>query len=185
MDFLLNLDKSLLYFFSTTLRNPVLDKLMPFLTNLNNHGELWIGISIILIINKNMDVRKLGISMLIGVIFGYLIGEAGLKNLLGRKRPIGTEFNYNFIIKVPTSFSFPSGHTSSSFAAFGVCLFKKAKYRYWVLGLAILMAFSRMYLHVHYPSDVLGGIILGLISGKVGVYLGNLFYRKNRKSFSN
>lgn len=181
MEFLLNMDKSILYFFSTTLSNPFFDKLMPLITNLNNHGELWIGMSIVLMLNKNTKVRKLGMSMLIAVAFGYLVGEATLKNIIGRQRPTGEEFAYDFLVKVPTSFSFPSGHTTSSFAAFGVCWFSKAKYRYWVLVLAILMAFSRMYLHVHYPSDVLGGILLGIICGKVGVYLGNAFLVRVRR----
>jgi undecaprenyl-diphosphatase len=181
MEFLLNLDKSLLYFFSTTLSNPFLDKLMPFITNLNNHGELWIGMSIVLMINKDIRVKRLGLSMLIAVAFGYLVGEAALKNIIGRERPIGDEFSHNFIVKIPTSFSFPSGHTTSSFAAFGVYLFSKAKYRYWILVLAVLMAFSRMYLHVHYPSDILGGIILGIICGKVGVYIGNALLVRVRR----
>lgn len=180
MESLLNLDKTLLHFFSVTLSNPVFDKVMPFVTNLNNHGEIWIAMSIILMINKNTAVRRLGVSMLIAVAFGYLIGEAGIKNLVERQRPIGTEFSYDFIIRKPSSYSFPSGHTVSSFAAFGAWLFSKAKYKYWVLALASLIAFSRLYLHVHYPSDVLGGILLGLICGKVGVYLGNAFYRKDR-----
>jgi undecaprenyl-diphosphatase len=178
MEFLLNIDKALLEFFSVTLSNPIFDVLMPFITNLNNHGEIWAVISIIFILNKNSSIRRMGISILIGVAFAYLIGEAGLKNIFDRARPIGDEFNYNFLIPKPDSYSFPSGHTASSFAAFGVVFLSKWKYKYWVLVLAMLMAFSRLYLHVHYPSDVLGGIIIGLISSKVGVYLGNIFWKK-------
>lgn len=181
MNFLLSIDKAILSFLSVNLKNPFFDLLMPFVSLINNHGEVWIAISIILMINKNTAVRRLGITMLIGVAMGALVGEAGLKNLIGRERPIGDEFNFNFIIPKPTSYSFPSGHTTSSFAAFGVCLFKKAKYRWWVLGLSSLIAFSRLYLHVHYPSDILGGIALGFVCAWVAVILGNGFFRKSEK----
>lgn len=178
MEFLLSLDNAVLKFFSVNLKNPVFDVIMPFITKVNNHGEVWILLSIILMINKNTLARRLGITILIAVAMGYLAGEAGLKNLIGRQRPIGDEYNFNFIIPKPDSYSFPSGHTASSFAAFGVCLFKKVRYRYWVLALASLIAFSRLYLHVHYPSDVLGGIVLGFLCAWVAVNLGNAFFRK-------
>lgn len=182
MGYLLSIDNAILAFFSETLKNPVFDKVMPFISGINNYGQVWIIISIILMLNKNSTVKRLGITMLIAVAIGYLSGEAGLKNLIGRHRPTGDEYNFNFIISVPESYSFPSGHTTSSFAAFGVCLFKKAKYRYYVLAFAILMAFSRMYLHVHYPSDVLGGIILGMICAYVAVNLGNAFFMRRDKN---
>lgn len=181
MNYLLNIDKSILYFFSVVIKNKVFDTIMPFFSNINNNGEVWIAIAIILLINKNTKVRRLGISMLIALALGYLLGEAALKNIIERVRPISASYNYNFIITPPKSFSFPSGHTTSSFAAFGVCLFSKAKYRYLALALAIAIAFSRIYLHVHYPSDVLGGIILGLFCAKLGIYLGKGFFKD--KSF--
>ncbi|MCM8711561.1 phosphatase PAP2 family protein [Clostridium sp. SYSU_GA19001] len=181
MESLLNIDKSILYFLSVSLKNPFFDVVMPFISWINNHGEVWIAISIILMINKNTSIRRLGITMLIGLALGYLTGEASLKNFVGRERPVGEEYNFDFIIPKPTSYSFPSGHTTSSFAAFGVCLFKKAKYRYWVLLLSSTIAFSRLYLHVHYPSDILGGIILGLLCGWVAVNLAEAYFRKREE----
>lgn len=179
MNYLLNIDNSILNFFSVVIKNKFFDVIMPFASNINNNGEVWIIIAIILLFNKNIDVKTLGISMLIALALGFLLGEVVLKNVIGRVRPVSAAYNYSFIITPPKSFSFPSGHTTSSFAAFGVCLFKKAKYRYLALALAILIAFSRIYLHVHYPSDVLGGIILGILSAKVGVILGKNFFKKN------
>lgn len=180
MEFLLSLDNAVLKFLSVTLKNPVFDIIMPFITKINNHGEVWILLSIILMINKNVVVKRLGVTILIAVAMGYLAGEAGLKNLIGRQRPIGDEYDFNFIIPKPASFSFPSGHTASSFAALGVCLLKKARYRYWVMALASLIAFSRLYLHVHYPSDVLGGIVLGFLCAWVAVNLENVFFREKQ-----
>jgi undecaprenyl-diphosphatase len=175
MDILINIDNSILYFFSVVIKNKVFDVVMPFASNIDNNGEVWITIAIILLLNKNIEIKRLGISMLIALAIGFLLGEVVLKNFIGRLRPISADYNYSFIIKPPKSFSFPSSHTTSSFAAFGVCLLKKARYRYFVLALAIAIAFSRIYLHVHYPSDVLGGIVLGLCSAKIGVKLGKHF----------
>lgn len=179
MNYLLNIDNSILCFFSVVIKNKAFDVVMPFFSNINNNGEIWIAIAIILLINKNTEVRRLGVAMLIALSLGFLLGEVALKNIIGRVRPVSEAYNYSFIITPPKSFSFPSGHTTSSFAAFGVCLFNKAKYRYLALLLAIAIAFSRIYLHVHYPSDILGGIILGLISAKIAIYLGKNFFKKN------
>lgn len=181
MEFLLSLDNAILKFFSVTLKNPVFDAIMPFITKINDHGEIWILLAIILMMNKSIDIKRLGLTILISVTMGFLVGEAGLKNLIGRQRPIGNEYNFNFIIPKPNSYSFPSGHTTSSFAAFGVCLFKKAKYGYLVLALSSLIAISRLYLHVHYPSDVLAGIFLGLICAWVAVNLENTFWDKRNR----
>lgn len=178
MNSLLNIDNSILHFFSVVIKNKVFDVVMPFFSNINNNGEIWIAIAIILLINKNIEVRRLGVSMLIALALGFLLGEVVLKNVIGRVRPISAAYNYSFIVTPPRSFSFPSGHTTSSFAAFGVCLFSRARYRYSALALAAAIAFSRIYLHVHYPSDVLGGIILGLFSAKIAVKLGKSFFRK-------
>lgn len=177
MGYLYNVDKALLSFFSERMRNGLFDAIMPFVSIINNHGEVWIALAIILMINKNTEVRRLGISVLISVAIGYILGDQIIKNVVARTRPIGAEFNFNFIISLPKSYSFPSGHTTSSFAAFGAFLFSKAKRKYWVLLLAALISFSRMYLHVHYPSDVLGGIVLGLFCSKIGIVLGKSFFR--------
>jgi undecaprenyl-diphosphatase len=179
MSYLYSLDKTLLRFFSEGIKNGFFDVIMPFFSFINNHGEVWIALAIILMINKNTRVRRLGITVLIALAFGNIIGEQILKNLIARARPIGEEFNFNFIVSLPKSYSFPSGHTTSSFAVFGAFLFSKARYKYWVLLLASLIAFSRMYLHVHYPSDILGGIVLGLLCGWAAVKLGKAFFRKD------
>lgn len=178
MSFLLNIDNSILNLLSSGIKNRFFDIIMPVITNSNNHGEIWIAISILLMISKNTNVRRLGISILIAVAIGYLLGETIIKNIIDRARPVGDNYDFSFLIPIPKSYSFPSGHTTSSFAAFGVCWFMKARYKYWVLALAVLIAFSRLYLHVHYPSDVLGGIVAGLISAKIAVYIGKAYFSR-------
>ena len=70
-------------------------------------------------------------------------------------------------MKKPTDYSFPSGHTAASFAAVTALFFAKEKYRYPALVLAVLIAFSRLYLYVHYPTDILGGILVGILCGVI------------------
>ncbi|MFL0248160.1 phosphatase PAP2 family protein [Candidatus Clostridium stratigraminis] len=178
MNYLLNVDNIILHFCSVVIKNNFFDTVMPIASNINNNGEVWILIAIVLLLNKNIEVKEIGAAMLIALLLGLVLGEGVLKNLIGRARPTSPAYNYTFLISPPKSFSFPSGHTTSSFAAFGVCFFKKARYRYFALALAITIAFSRIYLHVHYPSDILGGIILGLISAKLAVNISKKFFRK-------
>lgn len=181
MSFLMNLDDSILNFFSVILKNVVFDKVMPVITNVNNHGEIWILIAVILMISKNEKAKRTGFTMIIALAVGYLAGELILKNLIARPRPIfNSVVGYKFLIGIPGSYSFPSGHTTSSFAALGVIWFYNSKYKYWALVLAVSIAFSRMYLHVHYPSDILGGIILGLISARASLYLTDIFTEKKK-----
>lgn len=171
MNFLYALDRGILDFMSVTVKNVVFDFLMPIITTTNNHGEIWFLIALILIFNRKTEVKRIGFTMLVAIIMGYALGEGCIKNIVQRHRPtLGIE-NYKFLVNIPTSYSFPSGHTTSSFAAAGVVWFSKAKYRIWALILAIVIAFSRMYLHVHYPSDVLGGLILGLTCAYVSVQI--------------
>lgn len=171
MNYLLGFDNLILHFFSVVIKNKAFDMVMPFFSSINNNGEVWIALAIVLLVNKNTEVRRLGVAMLIALVLGFLLGEVALKNIIGRVRPISATYNYSFIIAPPKSFSFPSGHTTSSFAAFGVCFLSRAKYRYLALLLALIIAFSRIYLHVHYPSDILGGIILGLVSAKIAILI--------------
>jgi undecaprenyl-diphosphatase len=171
MNFLYALDRGILDFLSVTLKNSFFDFLMPIITTANNHGEIWILIALVLIFNKKKEVKRIGFTMLVALVIGYAIGEGCVKNIVQRHRPtLGIE-SYKFLVSIPTSYSFPSGHTTSSFAAAGVIWVSKAKYRIWALMLAIVIAFSRMYLHVHYPSDVLGGIVLGLACAYASVHI--------------
>jgi undecaprenyl-diphosphatase len=182
MEYLQHIDRLLLSFFSEGIKNSFFDVLMPFVSLLNNHGEVWIALAIVLMISKDTRIRRLGVSVLIGLALTEILGNQMIKNFIARPRPIGDEFSFDFIIKLPESYSFPSGHTSTSFAVAGAFLFSKARYKYWVLILASLIAFSRIYLHVHYPSDIIGGILLGLICGKLAEILSKGFFRKKQSS---
>lgn len=160
-----NLDLGILRFINDNLHNPIMDKIMIIITSLGNGGVIWIGITLIFIITKRY--RKIGIMMACGLILNALLGEVILKNIIKRPRPFMNLSEINLLVKIPTTYSFPSGHTASSFVVVGIIFSTLKKYRWQALTLAVLIAFSRLYLFVHYPSDIIGGIILGVISSKI------------------
>ena len=139
---------------------PVLDKIMIFFTSLGNSGIIWIVIGIVLVLRK--ETRRLGILLLTALFITAVLGEGFLKNLIKRERPFETMNGLKLLIPAPTSYSFPSGHTASSFAAFGIFYFMNSKYKWYVLVLASFIAVSRIYLNVHNTTDIIGGVLLGL-----------------------
>ncbi|WFD09403.1 phosphatase PAP2 family protein [Tepidibacter hydrothermalis] len=156
-----NIDLEILNFIQEVVSNTVLDKLMIFMTMLGNKGIIWIVISLLLLINKK--TRRVGIMAMSALILTAVLGEGLIKPLLKRARPFIDHPSFNLIIKPPSSYSFPSGHTASSFAVAGVLIRELKKYGIVFLVLATLIAFSRLYLFVHYPSDIVAGIIMGLM----------------------
>lgn len=146
-------------------QNSILDKIIPLITSLGNMGLAWIVISIVLIVNKRY--RTIGLLCISVLIFNAILGEGILKNLIQRERPFVSMPSVSLLIEKPTSFSFPSGHTSTSFAIVGILWSQLKKCRIYAILLASLIAFSRLYLFVHYPSDILGGIVQGLVCAKI------------------
>lgn len=153
-------DLLVLKFIQTYIHNPFTDKLFPFITFLGDKGIIWVLISLFLIANKKY--RKVGIMSIIALALATILGEGLMKNLIQRPRPFIDYPMFELIISRPSGYSFPSGHTTSSFAAAGVLSknFKKYQSFFWIL--AFLISISRLYLLVHYPSDVIVGIFLGL-----------------------
>ncbi len=156
-------DISILNFIRNNFSNEFMDKLMVVITALGDRGLIWIIIAIILLAIKKY--RKIGIILLTSLLLTSLLGEGIVKNIIQRPRAFITYPDISILIKPPTSFSFPSGHTASSFAAAVVLghYFKNWSFIFYFL--AILIAFSRLYLFVHYPSDIIVGIILGVTCG--------------------
>lgn len=146
-------------------QNKIFDTIMPFITALGNLGVVWIAISIILILNKRY--RTIGLMCISAMILNAIVGEGILKHLIQRPRPFVTMPTIQLLIPEPRSFSFPSGHTSTSFVAVGIICSQLRRYKVQVIVLACLIAFSRLYLFVHYPSDVLAGIVQGLVCAKI------------------
>ena len=141
------------------LHNPILDKIMIAITSFGNAGLIWIGLSIFLICIKK--TRKCGALMLISMLLGLIIGNGILKNIIARQRPCWIDPNLPLLIPNPHDYSFPSGHTLASFEATVMIFLHNKKWGIISLIPAILIAFSRLYLFVHFPTDIIGGIALG------------------------
>lgn len=165
IELLRQLDTNILMFIHDNIQNAVFDKVMPVITFLGDKGLIWIIISLALLISKKY--RKVGIMAFGALALSTILGEGLLKHLIHRERPFVDIPTIHLIISKPLSFSFPSGHTISSFAVAGVLAKMIKKYSVPVFVLAFLIAFSRLYLFVHYPSDVFAGIILGLACSKI------------------
>lgn len=157
----LSIDFFLLDLIQNKLRCKFLDSLMVKISALGNGGMIWIVIALLLISHQNY--RKAGIIVLAGLLTGVLIGNCILKNLIARPRPCWINREVSLLIDVPYDYSFPSCHTMSSFIAAIILLHVNALFGYAALILAGLIAFSRLYLYVHYPTDILGGIAVGTI----------------------
>lgn len=160
MAFIQQIDESILFYIQNHLHTPVLDKIMVTATTLGNQSFIWISISCFLLLQKKY--RSLGILLLAGLSFQYLFGEAILKHIFARERPFVRFPDVNVLIKKPVSFSFPSGHTMSSFTAATVIWHNNRNAGIPALILAALIGFSRLYLFCHYPTDVLAGGLLGI-----------------------
>lgn len=160
-----------------SLHFPLLNYIMIFITILGNGGLIWIAAALFLIFqNKNMLKRE-GFTIAVALIIFSVLGLLILKPIIARPRPFIAQ-GVDILIREPMGFSFPSGHTGSSFAAASVIYFYNKKRGLLALILATLIAFSRMYLFVHYPSDIVGGLILGIISSRIAIKITNEISRK-------
>lgn len=159
ISYITELDFSILNWLQS-IRCDALDCFFPFITKLGNAGIFWIALGIALFLFHR--TRVCGACVLACLAVDALIGEVVLKNLICRERPCIQQPITDMLLAIPTSYSFPSGHSASSFtAATAIFLnYKKAGIAAYIL--AALIAFSRLYCYVHFPTDVLGGVILGI-----------------------
>ena len=152
---------------------------MKSITILGDAGILWIVIALILLFR--VKTRKCGILIITAMVIGLIIGNVILKNLIARPRPFSLDESIQLLIPKPVDYSFPSCHTMVSFEAAIIIFLNNKKWGMIAIATAILIGFSRMYLFVHYPSDVLFGAILGSIIAII-VFYGSNKYRKIRFS---
>lgn len=150
-----------------TLRTPLGDAVIPLITALGNHGLIWIMLTAVLLVIPK--TRRSGAVLAAALLVDLIVCNGILKPLIARTRPFGVNTAVTLLIPKPSDFSFPSGHTAASFTAATALWLNKEK-ALWkpALALAVLIAFSRLYLYVHYPTDVLGGILTGIFAGWCG-----------------
>ncbi len=149
------------------LYSPEMDKFMINVTSLGNLGTVWIFIALLLMISEP-DKQQVGTSMLIALVMCIVIGNILIKNIVRRNRPFFHK-NYKVLIKQPWDYSFPSGHTLSSFAAATVLFSLNQTVGILSLVLAVLIALSRLYLRVHFFTDVFFSMVLGTGIGILAV----------------
>lgn len=159
-------------FIQEHLRCSFLDKVLPIITKLGDAGIFWIIVAIVLLLFKK--TRKMGIMTGLALLLGLIIGNLTLKPLVARTRPYDMPgVDINLLIERLSDKSFPSGHTLASFEAATVLLIKDKRFGIPAIVLASVIAFSRLYLYVHYPTDVLGGIVLGILIAFASCFIVN------------
>lgn len=173
--------------FAEKLKCGFLDYFLGAISWLGDVAIPWFVLAIVLLFFKK--TRKLGFLIALSVGIASLINTVILKDVFQRLRPYNYEWTNGFVfndefyrppfLHIPKSWSFPSGHTASAIApAFVIWYYKKYKFGIPAMIFALLTAFSRIYVHDHYPTDVLFGIVTGIISGIVCVIIGNLIFDK-------
>ena len=167
----MSFDWTILHWIQNTLVCPAMDFLMPKITLLGNGGAVWILSAAGLLAAKKY--RKFGVFLLAGLAIGVLVGNLTLKPLIARPRPCWLDESVTLLIANPTDYSFPSGHTLSSVIGATVLTKANRKFGFAAIPLAALIAFSRLYLYVHFPTDILGAVVLGVLIGIVTCAAGN------------
>lgn len=163
------------------IRTPFLDALMRFITSLGNGGIIWIILTAVLLIVPKK--RKSGAILAVALLVDFIICNCILKGTFRRIRPFDVNTAIQLIINRPMDFSFPSGHTAIAFASFtALRLAGEKKICIPVFILACSIAFSRMYLYVHYPTDILGGVAAGIASGCIAFAIVYIWSKRRNKN---
>lgn len=163
------------------IRFPLLDKLMVFITHLGDEGYLWIAVAVLMLFFRK--TRKCGIMLGLVLVAGLVVGNLGLKNLIARERPYvqNPKMLENLLIKPLSSYSCPSGHTMSSVECATVIFMFDKRYGIPAVIIAALIGFSRMYLYVHFLTDVLLGALIGVALGMLIYFIYQKFLDKRLK----
>lgn len=173
--YILGADNILFHLANTVWVNPLLDAVMPVLSWAGNLGVIWLVLLDGIAAFGKKTGRTIALAGLVALALGFVSSEI-MKELTMRPRPFLLAPDTRLLVSAPHSYAFPSGHTTSAFAAAGGAalsakrlLGKAPPWSWAMLALAAAIAYSRMYVGVHWPTDVLGGVVLGLASGWVGV----------------
>ena len=145
--------------------SPILDKLMIFITTLGNAGVFWVCLGIVLAVIPK--TRRCGICMIFAMALTFILGNLIIKNVVARPRPFSLATDIVLKIPQPGEYSFPSGHTMNAFSGATTIFLFYRKPGVAAFVLASLIAFSRMYLFVHYPTDILAGAVWGIVDALV------------------
>ncbi len=178
MEFIQNIDNAVLEFIRIHMSSGILDSTMPFITKLGSGAFIWIVAAFVFLASKKY--RMDGLLLIVSLLLCGLIGNIILKPLIARIRPFDVNTAIQLLIAKPTDFSFPSGHTMTSFAAATAIFNANSSMGIAAFILAALIAFSRLYLYVHYPSDIIGGMLIGVLISITTIHIFNLKMKEEK-----
>lgn len=179
-ELLANLEGPILLWIQEYVRNDFLTPVVTFITHLGDAGFIWIALTLACLIFAK--TRRTGVLLTFSLLLNFLVNNLILKNLIARTRPYEAVEGLHRIIEAQSDFSFPSGHTGCSFAA-AVVLFVMCPRKVGIpaMVLAVLITLSRLYVGVHFPTDVIGGAIIGTAAALFVCW----FYKKKCKAVQN
>ncbi len=184
MDALLELDASILLWIQENMRTDLMTTIMKGITRLGDNGTLWIVLTVLfLVLNKT---RRVGLTSAVALIITFLTVNLGIKNAVARTRPYEVIDGLINLVEKQHDFSFPSGHSAHAFAVGVVILIMMPKkFGVPIFIISILMAYSRLYIGVHYPSDVIAGALIGTIIAFLSIFIVNklsqLWEKRNKE----
>lgn len=163
---LMEFDRNILFYIQDNLRNEALNKVVVWFTSLGNAGLIWVLLIAALIAYKG--TRREGLGCAISLVLCFITVNLFLKNAVARVRPYDAMEQIRCLVGPQADYSFPSGHTAIAFAAsVPVFIISSKKLGVVMIIFSVLMAFSRIYVCVHYPTDVIGGAVVGILCGVV------------------
>lgn len=171
-------EQNILLWIQNNMRNDILNHIMIFITSLGNGGAIWVIMAMGLLIPKK--TRKTGIMVISGLLLSLIINNIILKNLVARTRPYDMIAGLTSLVGIQRDYSFPSGHTASSFVA-AIIMLRNLPKKYGIptLTLAFLISFSRLYVGVHYPTDVIAGALIATAISLFVCWIEKIIERKN------
>jgi undecaprenyl-diphosphatase len=185
LDLLYSIDIAVFFFINHTLANPVFDIVMPFITDLNKNKPVLylLGIWIVYLLVKGGKTERVTVGLLVvTVVISDQLNSAFLKELFGRVRPCRALEGVRMLVDCGGGLSFPSSHDVNNYAAAAIIGHNFPRQRWYWLCFAALVALSRPYVGVHYPSDILAGGLIGFGIGICIVTLWNLTEQKLLKT---
>ena len=177
---LMELDSNILFYVQDNLRNDALNDIVVWFTSLGNAGLIWVLLIAALITYKG--TRKEGLGCAISLVLCFIVVNLFLKNAVARVRPYDAMEQIRCLVGPQADYSFPSGHTAIAFAASVPVFISSKKLGIIMIIFSVLMALSRIYVCVHYPTDVIGGAVIGILCGIVtGMVIYPKLYSINNK----
>ena len=152
-----------------------LDAVVPPISFLGNAGIIWIAASLALMCFKK--TRRMGVTVAAALIISLVLNNFALKNIVARARPFQIDPSIELLISPPGEYSFPSGHTLTGFAAATAMFYYRPRiFGAAAFALSAILGFTRLYLRVHFLSDVIGGAITGVFFGFLAIAAVNAIY---------